>query len=82
MFNSNLFSLIHSCINYGDSAWTSATPTKIENFFLKQTHAARINFHADRQPHTRPLLTDIKTLKTLNTYQVNIQPILNFIAKS
>ena len=45
---------------------------------LKQNHAARIIFYADRQTDARPFRSEIKTL---DVYQVNIQQAFPFMQR-
>ena len=70
------FSFIHIYISYANIAWASTFKTKLQEILKKQKHAARINFHANRFDHSRPLL---KEMKALNVYQINLIQSLKFM---
>ena len=46
---------------------------------MKQKHAARITFHANKFKHSRPLL---KEMKALNVFQIKIIQTLNFMQET
>ena len=70
------FALIHSYINYANIAWASCPKTNLKKIHLKQKHAVRIIFRADRLTHSQPLL---KQLNALNVYQINLYQISSFM---
>ena len=70
------FSYVHTYLNYANIAWPGTQKTKLKVINIKQKHAVRIIFNEDRLCYSRPLL---KTLNTLNVYQLNIYQNLNFM---
>ena len=72
------FWFIHPYINYANIAWASINKTKLKKLFGKQKQVARIEFNQDRFRHALPLL---KTLNTLNVYQITLLQVLLFVDK-
>ena len=70
------FSFIHSYLNYANIAWGSVPKTRLKNLFIKQKHAVRTVFRANRFTHSKPLF---RQMKVLNVYQINIMQILKFM---
>ena len=75
MFTKHLLLLY---INYANIAWASTNKIKLKKLFGKQKQAACIIFNQDRFTDVRPLL---KTLNTLNVYQINLLQALLFMHK-
>ena len=73
------FSFIQVYISYANIAWASTFKTKLQGILKKQKHAARINFHANRLDHARPLL---KEMKALTVYQINLIQTLKLMHKN
>ena len=70
------FALIHSYINYANTALASSYKTGLKKILLKEKHAVRIIFHENQLTHTRPLL---KKLNALNVYQINLYQVSSFM---
>ena len=75
MFTKHLLLLY---INYANIGWASTNKIKLKKLFGKQKQAARIIFNQDRFTDVRPSL---KTLNTLNVYQINLLQALLFMHK-
>ena len=73
----DIFSFIHSYINYSNIAWDNTSKTKLKNIYFKQKH--RIIFHEYKEANAKLLL---KEICALNAYQINIIKTFIFMQKS
>ena len=71
------FSFIHCYLNYANILWASTNQSKLRKIHKQQKHASRIIYNKEITTSSRPLL---KSLNTLNIYQLNIfQTILCYL---
>ena len=63
-------------MNYANIAWASTYRTKLKTIHFHQKHVLRIVFNEDKLKHSRPLL---RSLNTLNVYQINLYQHLAFM---
>ena len=68
--------IIHSYLNYANTAWCSANRTYLEKLQSQQNHAIRIIFRQNKLAHTRE---HFKENNILNIYQLNIFSNLLFL---
>ena len=72
------FSFFHCHLNYANIVWASTYKSKLEGFYRRQKHAARIINFKDRFTHAQPLLHD---MNALNIFQINLFRIIYFTFK-
>ena len=72
------FAYIHSYLNYANIAWASTYRTKLKTIHFHQKHAVRIVLNEEKLTQSRPLL---RSLNTLNVYQINLYQHLAFMYK-
>ena len=72
------FAYIHSYLNCGNIASASTYRTKLKTIHFHQKHAVRIVFSEDKLTQSRFLL---RSLSTLNVYQISLYQHLAFMYK-
>ena len=65
-------------MNYANIAWASTYGTKLKTIYFHQKHAVHIVFNEDKLTQSRPLL---RSINTLNVYQINLYQYLAFMYK-